>query len=38
MKELEPEQPAQPGRKYEKSLSLAPLSFADAVRKIVSVR
>ncbi|HLN27426.1 MAG TPA: hypothetical protein VK395_06755 [Gemmataceae bacterium] len=34
MKKPKQEKPDQPGRKYEKPLSLSPLTFEEAVRRI----
>jgi hypothetical protein len=38
MKKPDPKKPEQPHRKYEKALSLAPLTFAEAVKRIASAK
>jgi hypothetical protein len=38
MKEPEQDKPDQPARKYERPLSLAPMSFLEAVRKVAKAK
>ena len=38
MSKPEPDQPAKSKRKYERPLSLAPLSFTEAVKRLVKAK